>query len=302
MQFWDEFWDPRFWVNDNHPIDSNDILYIADEYESNVVWKFALNSSTLVQIVGVKRTFGSSPNLFYYPQDVHVDILGNVYVTDFQNSRVQKFSKGSTNGITIAGITGAYGSNLNEFNKVRYMYAEPNDTYIYIGDWDNHRIMRYSTDSTTGTNGVLVAGGAGPGNSNTQLYQPFGIGMMPSVCGNLFVSNSGSHSIMEWLPGAVSGIHIAGTPGTPGSSANNLNNPGDIRVDRYLNVFVADVGNHRVQLFCRNNPTGITIAGIGSADGSSMGLSSPRSIAFDSAMNLYVSDSNNKRIQKFLRL
>jgi hypothetical protein len=68
------------------------------------------------------------------------------------------------------------------------------------------------------------------------------------------------------------------------------------------NVYVADRGNHRIQLFLTDQLVGTTIAGITGLHGpNSTMLDTPFSVALDSQLNLYVADTNNQRIQKFLR-
>jgi DNA-binding beta-propeller fold protein YncE len=75
-----------------------------------------------------------------------------------------------------------------------------------------------------------------------------------------------------------------------------------IKIDTYLNIYVVDDNNNRVQMFCANNQTGITIAGSGSAGNSATQFQGPRGIAFDSAMNMYIGDTHNQCVQKFLKL
>ena len=162
--------------------------------------------------------------------------------------------------------------------------------------------MRYSTSSTSGTNGVLVAGGNGAGNANNQLNKPWGV-QYPSTANNfLYITNWGGHTVMRWTPGASSGTVIAGSPGVPGSSATTLNVPLGIKMDPHLNTYVVDSGNNRVQMFCPNSTTGITIAGSGSSGTNANQLNGPRGIAFDSQMNMYIGDYWNHRVQKFLKL
>jgi len=277
-------------------------LYVADESSNSVVWKLPLNATTATLVSGSQGSISSASDRFYYPQDVYADSLGNVYVTDYYNYRVQKFASGSSTGTTIAGVTGSGSSALNRFNSVRHLYVEPTETYIYVTDYNNHRVMRYSTSSSSGTNGVVVAGGNGGNYLNTTLYYPYGIHSMPSVSSDLFISNMNAHTIIRWTPGATSGYYVAGVSAVSGQSPVLLNSPAGVRVDSYLNLYVADSGNHRIQLFCQNSQTGYTIAGTGVAGNSAIQLNGARSITFDSAMNLYVSDTNNRRIQKFLRL
>ena len=51
---------------------------------------------------------------------------------------------------------------------------------------------------------------------------------------------------MRW----TTGIYVAGTPGVTLSTVTLLNRPTGIKLDNYLNMFVADTLNHRIQMFC----------------------------------------------------
>ncbi|CAF4233477.1 unnamed protein product, partial [Adineta steineri] len=281
--------------------DSNDTLYIVDE-GNQVIDKLLKNASTATRIAGLVLSAGSNASQFYNPQGVYADSKGSLYVSDYYNSRVQKFVNGSTLGITMAGINSSAGAALNQFNGVRYFAVDATETYMYFTDPGNNRIMSYQMNSTTGTNGQIVAGGTGVGNTNTQLNGPWGISYLPTISNYLYITNWGGHSVMRWIPGASSGQFIAGTPGTSGSNATSLSSPTGIRVDSFLNMFIVDSVNNRVQMFCNNNQTATTIAGNGTAGNSATQLSGPRSLAFDSSMNLYVSDTANRRIQKFVKL
>ncbi|CAF1484101.1 unnamed protein product [Adineta steineri] len=278
-------------------------LYSVDENSNFVVWKLLKNAINITIAAGLYQSQGSNSSQLNYPNDVYVDRYGNLYVTDAYNHRIQKFSNGSTINVqTVAGVTGSPSSALNEFNTPRYFTFDATETYMYISDYNCHRVMRYATNSTGGTNGVIITGGTGQYNQNTSLNGPWGIHYLPSISNDLFITNNGGHSVIRWTLGATSGIFVAGTPGVAGSNSTLLNQPMGIKIDSYLNMFVVDSGNHRVQMFCANNQTGITIVGTGVAGSSAMQLNGPRGIAFDSAMNMYIGDFNNHRVQKFVKL
>ena len=282
--------------------DANDTLYIVDEYLNSVVLKLPKNAATPTLIAGIPLSLGSNSSQLNYPQGVYVDAKRTLYVTDYYNYRIQKYVNGSSNGITIAGITTSAGTAANQFAGLRYLSFDPSETYMYVTDCDNHRIMRYPTNSTTGTNGIVVAGGNGNGNETTQLAYPWGIDYRPMISNYMYITNYLGHTVTKWVPGASSGIFVAGTPGVTGSTATTFMHPMGIKLDANLNMFVVDNGNHRVQMFCFNNQTGVTVAGNGTAGNTPTLLSDPRGIAFDSSMNMYVSDHNNMRIQKFLKI
>ena len=283
-------------------LDVNDTLYIADETGHNVVWKLPKNSSTPILMAGLLQKLGSNATQLENPQDVYVDSKRNLYVVDCYNHRVQKYINGSRDGVTIAGITFSSGPTFNKLFNPRYFTFDSTETYFYVADTDNHRIMRYSTNSTSGANGSLVAGGNGAGNASNQLNSPWGVHYPSTVSNFLYITNMVGHTVMRWASGALSGTVIAGSPGLPGSSATLLNNPMGVKLDMYLNLYVVDSANHRVQMFCPNSSTGITVAGDGSAGNNTVQLNQPRGIAFDSQMNMYIGDLRNTRIQKFLKL
>ncbi len=183
-------------------VDGNDTLYAVDENINYVVWKLLKNAVNATIAAGTYGSPGSTSYQLSSPDDVYVDGNGNVYVCDSYNHRIQKFINGSTNGITIAGISGSAGSQLNKFNNPRYFTFDSTDTYMYVADFDNNRIMQYLTNSTSGMNGTLVAGGTGYNNTNISLNFPWGVHYLPSVSNDLFITNYGGRSVMRWTPGA----------------------------------------------------------------------------------------------------
>ncbi|CAF1129016.1 unnamed protein product [Adineta steineri] len=260
-------------------IDLNDKLYAADENANYIVSKLLRKvPGTMV----VAETFGS-PKL-------------NKIIAYKSTLMDQK------NATSLAGVNGSAGSALNQLNTSRYFTFDSTDTYMYIVDSGNHRILRYLTNSTSGTNGTLVAGGTGTSNANTSLNSPWGIHYLPSISNDLFITNTNGHSVIRWTPGASSGVFVAGKPGVSGSNSTLLNYPTGIKLDNYMNIYVADTQNNRIQLFCANSNIGATIAGNGSAGSDAIQLDGPRGIAFDSAMNMYIGDVGNLRVQKFMKL
>ena len=94
---------------------------------------------------------------------------------------------------------------------------------------------------------------------------------------------------------------VAGTPGVSGNSSILLNSPGSVTLDSMRNMYVADIFNHRIQLFEAGQSIGRTIAGVSGVSGfTPIHLNLPYTVRLDSQLNLYVTDSGNHRIQKFL--
>lgn len=86
---------------------------------------------------------------------------------------------------------------------------------------------------------------------------------------------------------------IAGN-GTAGSLDHLLSSPHGIFVTERLDLYVADCGNNRVQLFQKGILAGITVAGNGV--GNRLNLSCPMNVVLDSNGHVYISDHGNHRI------
>ncbi|CAF4192070.1 unnamed protein product, partial [Adineta steineri] len=161
--------------------DSNDTLYVVDEYANSVIWKLPKNAVNPILVAGQTLSKGSNSSQLNYPQAVYLDSEQNLHVTDYYNYRVQKYINGSNIGMTIIGINGTAGTASNMLGDPRYLCFDSTETYMYITDADNHRILRFQSNSTSGTNGEIVAGGNGAGNGGTQLNYPWGIHYLSSA-------------------------------------------------------------------------------------------------------------------------
>ena len=126
--------------------------------------------------------------------------------------------------------------------------------------------------------------------------------------GNLYISDTDNHRVRKVSGGVIAtiaGTGVAGFSGDGGGARNaQLNSPYGVAVDAAGNVYVADLGNHRVR---RITPDGViaTVAGTGrkssSPDGAAptdTSLLSPRNVAVDSAGNLYIAEFEGHRVRK----
>ena len=192
-----------------------------------------------------------------------------------------------------------------------------NNGDIYVGNQVNHgRIDKWIRENETWTS-VMI-------NVTSTCYAIF-----IDIYESLYCSVYYNHRVeKKWSNGATAIV--------AGSELNSLNHPWGIFVDINLDLYVADFGNNRIQLFRRNQRNGITVAGNGSAkltielfhptgivlDGDrhlfivdqgnnriigsdengfrciNDKLSSPQTMSFDSYGNIYVTDRDNHRIQK----
>jgi len=67
--------------------------------------------------------------------------MGNIYVADRDNRRIQFFSIGQSNGMTIAGITGITGANASLLSSIASVVLDT-QLNLYVSDSGNHRIQK----------------------------------------------------------------------------------------------------------------------------------------------------------------
>ena len=121
---------------------SSNSLYIANNNAHNIV-RWVVNASTWTLIAGnTNGQSGPTSTMLYSPTDVTLDYMGNVYVTDSGNSRIQLFLPGIFNGTTIAGITHVYSNAANAFDVPQSVTLDSN-LNLYVVDTGNNRIQRF---------------------------------------------------------------------------------------------------------------------------------------------------------------
>ncbi len=225
------------------------------------------------------------------PSYIFVDSVGNIYVSDVLNDRVQKWIPGATEGITVAGGNGE-GSAANQLNHPGGLYTDAQGN-VYVADIFNDRIQKWPSGAMEG---ITIAGGNGHGSAPNQLAGPSGI----FVKGNaIYIADAVNNRIQKWTFGATEGITVAGGHGS-GFAANQLRSPSFLFIDTDGNIYISDNGNNRVQKWMSGASTGITVAG-GNGEGSSSNqFHSPEGILIDNLNNIFVSDFFNERVQKWV--
>jgi len=178
---------------------------------------------------------------------------------------------------------------------------------LYVADSQNHTIRKIGTNGLVSTfAGHAGAAGSGDGSGTQARFDtPFGIAI--DLIGNLFVSDTGNHTIRMITAGGVV-TTLAGMAGqsgfTNGIGTNaRFNSPLGMVVATNGTIYVADCGNHVIRAISSGGAV-TTLAGSpetwGRDDGagSSARFNGPVGLALDNQGNLFVSDSNNHTIRK----
>ena len=117
-------------------------LYIANGGANNIVrWKIDSTNWTLVA-GSLNGTGGDSLTLLSGATDVTLDPMGNIYIADRRNHRIQWFEVGQSNGTTIAGITSVPGSTSTRLAEPVSLMLD-NQLNLFVVDSRNHRIQKF---------------------------------------------------------------------------------------------------------------------------------------------------------------
>lgn len=163
----------------------------------------------------------------------------------------------------------------------------------YSIEWSLNGTAVSTQTANLQANATTIAGSsAGIGGSATnQLQNPDRIYVAPD--GTMYIPDLSNNRILKWLPGASSGIVVAGGNGT-GSAANQFNRPTSVFLDRQGNIYVTDQSNGRIQKWAPGATSGTTIAG-----GMFGYLSDPTDVFVDDQGTIYVSEQGSSVVKKW---
>ena len=162
--------------------------------------------------------------------------------------------------------------------------------------------------STVAGDGTWRSGGDGGPAVAAQLKGSRGMAL--DGAGNLYFAEQYGHRIrkVDAATEVISTVAGDGTDGYGGdggpATAAQLHGPQDVALDGAGNLYIADLGNHRIR---KVDAAGVitTVAGDGTdgygGDGgaaTAAQLYNPSGVALDAAGNLYIADSENRRIRR----
>lgn len=120
---------------------SNSLL--VSDYGAHRVVCYTLGGSNWTLVAGSSTGQpGSNSTSLRQPIGITLDPMGNLYVADTMNHRVQFFQAGLPIGRTIAGVTGTSGDSLTQLNRT-YWVALDNQLNLYVSDTYNQRIQMF---------------------------------------------------------------------------------------------------------------------------------------------------------------
>ena len=257
-------------------------------------------------------TAGNAPGEFLDPQGLCLDPLGNLYVADTGNDRIQKFDSAGKFLVQF----GSFGWDPGQFNKPTDV-AVRTSLNFYVVDSHNRRLQVFDADLTpvaeiTGDFGWLA-------------------GIAISNYGDIYMTDTEDNRLIKIDPFGRVEVDFTGF------GAESLLNPTGLALGREKNIYVCDSGNNRIAVFDQfgsllfyfgeevlSEPEGISVNSLGEvfvadtgghgvmifdekgnllrrigAKGTAGGFfQTPRDVAANDDF-LYVLDSGNSRVQKF---
>lgn len=272
-------------------VDGSDNVWVT-ELDGGRVLKF--NSSGVYQSMlgrtGIKRDFG--PYLVQ-PVATAVDSSGNGWVTDRETHRVKKYDSAGAVLLTL-GEVWTSGDDNAHFNWPHGAAIDSSDN-VYIADRNNHRVQIFDSSgvylATIGESGVS-------GADDAHFDGPVHIAIDNSD--QLYVADRQNERVQVFdvsNPAAVMYVGTLGTTGAAGSDNAHFNGPFGVTAVNGK-IYVADLGNDRVQIF--NAATYAYLATIGGTEGAGNNqFQSAIDVAVDSNGTIYVADVGNNRVQVF---
>ncbi len=289
---------------------SDGMIYVAD-MNNSLIRKITPAGvvTTLAGAVGQVGNvdgFGATAR-FYYPQGVAVDRAQNVYVADPNNRTVRKISPTAT-VTTLTGVVEVQGlvdgpAGTARLAGPRGIAASASGT-VYLVEANTVRMV--TPAGAVSTMAGQAFGNADGASLDATFYNPGAVAIDANL--NLYVADTGNHSIRKIFRTSGQVTTLAGQPGIAGfadgtGAAAKFNSPFAVTMFLNSDLFVADRTNMVIR---RVSPVGATslYAGmpgvVGASDGVAGGASFyfPEGVATDSAGVLYVADANNKVIRK----
>jgi sugar lactone lactonase YvrE len=259
----------RFSGPEGIAVDSSSNVYVADNAGFRIRKILPTGfTTTLTGKTGISDD-ETSALFFPFPDGVAVDSFGNVYVTNWGDHTIRKTTSAGVT-TTLAGLAGTSGSADGAGLAARFYspagIAVDGAGNLYVADKGNHALRKITPAGEVAT----LAGSAGAcGNADgagaaARFNYPTGIAI--DNIGNLYVGDSGNHTIRKITPAGVV-TTLAGSAGSAGSAdgtgtAARFNSPNGIAVDGTGNVYVADRENHTIR---KITPAGVVTTVVGQA-------------------------------------
>ncbi|CAF1585543.1 unnamed protein product [Adineta steineri] len=116
---------------------------IIDNYAANNIVRWTIGDSKWTLLAGsINSSPGTTSTLLNSPVGITLDPMGNMYVADAGNHRIQFYPSNQSIASTIAGVTNSQGSNATHLS-APYGLALDSQLNLYVADTSNNRIQKF---------------------------------------------------------------------------------------------------------------------------------------------------------------
>ena len=258
----------QFWLATAIAIDSQQHVYVTDEYHHNItVFK---SSGELISVWG---EYGVNDGQLNGPSGIAIDFEDNIFVVDQNNCRVHKFTKEGRHLLQW----GEPGSQEGQFN-LPWGITVDSRGYVYVADWRNDRIQKFSSD------GHFIASFGESGAGQGQLHRP----AKPAVDseGYVYVADWGNERVQVFSPAGDFQLTLRGQASLSKWAQEFLNVNPDENSTRNQSNLVPHLPPHINTPYLVSSQIESYFWG-------------PTSVSLDRQNRLYVTESARHRIQIF---
>ncbi len=270
----------------NNPLgaatDASGNVYVVD-YGNDTIRKIT-SAGVVSTLAGTAGVAGSADGTgaaasFTGPGGLATDSAGNIYVAETENNLIRKITP---TGVvtTLAGAPGTSNDGSDDGTGAAASFKGPGAPVVdsagnvYVTDGGNNTIRKITPagEVTTFAGTAGSQGSADGTGASASFNAPSGLAIDGS--GNLYVTDSGNHTIRKITPEGVV-TTLAGTAGLSGTNDGTgvearFNSPQGVVSDSAGNLYVADTENQTIR---KITPSGVvtTIVGVAGQAGFSAG-------------------------------
>ncbi len=307
----------RFYSPPGVAMDGSGNLYVADG-GNNTIRRIRPGGS-VTTLAGLDGSPGSSDGAgstarFDGPSGVAADGLGNVFVADTNNHTIRKIVVATGAVTTLAGSSGQAGNTNGTGPAARFYQpfglAADASGNVYVAEpaYNTIRKIVVATGEVTALAGWPGLKGTSDGKGMAaQFNGPRGVAADGS--GNLYVADTGNHTIRQIVLTTAVVSTVAGLARTSGSAdgtgtAALFAGPSGVAADGSGNVYVADTGNSTIRRMVAATKVVTTLAGqpgsTGGSDGTGIAarFNLPTGVTVGGSGDVYVADRASDTIRK----